>query len=150
MFRDDLRYWLTEKREEVKLGDPDVIQDHAEVMGQVKCVKGQESEVMKKLEQEQKRLEAELQSGGFIAAWHCACFNILFTSRKSIIYRSLIPSERDVTKHFCNIRFSEAFLNHMLSDKQFKTFHPNDMGFYLIRGQGACCVQQHSFAHFLN
>ena len=48
----------------MKLGDPEVIQDHAEVMEQVKCVKGQEEEVMKKLEQEQRRLEAELHSGG--------------------------------------------------------------------------------------
>lgn len=60
--RDDLRYWLTEKREDVKYGSPDVIEEHAQVREMVQNVKKQQEEVMNKLDTEQHRLEAELQS----------------------------------------------------------------------------------------
>jgi len=60
--RDDLRYWLTEKKEEVKYGSPEVIEEHNQVRAMVDNVKTQQEEVMRKLEQEQRRLEAELRT----------------------------------------------------------------------------------------
>lgn len=60
--RDDLRYWLTENREELKLGSPDVIEKHAEIRATVSQVQKQQDEVMEKLYMEQTRLEDELQT----------------------------------------------------------------------------------------
>ncbi|GFO50389.1 coiled-coil domain-containing protein 148-like [Plakobranchus ocellatus] len=60
--RDDLRYWLTENREELKLGSPDVIEKHAEIRATVSQVQKQQKDVMEKLYMEQTRLENELQA----------------------------------------------------------------------------------------
>ncbi|GFS18731.1 coiled-coil domain-containing protein 148-like, partial [Elysia marginata] len=59
---DDLRYWLTENREELKLGSPDVIEKHAEIRATVSQVQKQQEDVMEKLYMEQTRLEDELRT----------------------------------------------------------------------------------------
>ncbi|BFZ01634.1 hypothetical protein BsWGS_04672 [Bradybaena similaris] len=61
--RDDLRYWLVENLEDMKLGSPDTVKKHADIKSVIAGVKDQQHDVMKKLCQEQRRLEAELQTG---------------------------------------------------------------------------------------
>ncbi|KAK3799506.1 hypothetical protein RRG08_052691 [Elysia crispata] len=60
--RDDLRYWLTENREDLKLGSPDVIEKHAQIRTTVSQVQKQQEDIMEKLSMEQTRLEDELQT----------------------------------------------------------------------------------------
>uniref|UniRef100_A0A0B6ZYT2 Uncharacterized protein n=1 Tax=Arion vulgaris TaxID=1028688 RepID=A0A0B6ZYT2_9EUPU len=59
--RDDLRYWLMENHEDLKLGSPDVINKHAEIKSVAVSVKAQQQEVLDKLYQEQQKLETELR-----------------------------------------------------------------------------------------
>ncbi|KAK7508485.1 hypothetical protein BaRGS_00000051 [Batillaria attramentaria] len=60
--RDDLRYWLAENREDLKLGDPDVIEKHAEIRDTVTSVKAQQADLLEKLRHEQRCLEQELDT----------------------------------------------------------------------------------------
>ncbi|PVD29952.1 hypothetical protein C0Q70_09213 [Pomacea canaliculata] len=60
--RDDLRYWLTENREDLKLGDPEVIKKHAEIKETANSVTTQQAKLLEKLQHEQLCLEQELQS----------------------------------------------------------------------------------------
>ncbi|CAL1528213.1 unnamed protein product [Lymnaea stagnalis] len=61
--RDDLRYWLSENREELQYGSPNVIEKYTDIQKTVTHVKEQQEEIINKLDNEQKRLEAELCSG---------------------------------------------------------------------------------------
>jgi hypothetical protein len=47
----------------LKLGDPDVIEKHAEIRETVSSVKLQQAELLEKLHHEQKCLEQELDTG---------------------------------------------------------------------------------------
>ena len=58
--RNDLKYWLSEKQTELRLGDPEVILRHAEIQDTILFVKSQQEELMTKLYQEQKCLEEDL------------------------------------------------------------------------------------------
>ncbi|KAK7110008.1 coiled-coil domain-containing protein 148-like [Littorina saxatilis] len=60
--RDDLRYWLMENREDLKMGDPEVIEKHTEIRDTVDSVKAQQAGVLEKLRHEQNCLEQELDS----------------------------------------------------------------------------------------
>ena len=62
-YRDDLRYWLMENREDLKMGDPEVIEKHSEIRETVNSVKTQQKEIMDKLQHEQRCLEMDLASG---------------------------------------------------------------------------------------
>ena len=68
--RDDLRYWLTENREELKLGSPDVIEKHADIRATVFQVQKQQEDIMEKLFMEQTRLEDELRTGQYFFFQH--------------------------------------------------------------------------------
>lgn len=60
--RDDLRYWLSENREDLKLGDPEVIEKHTEIRETVNFVKAQQGDLLEKLSHEQRCLEQELDT----------------------------------------------------------------------------------------
>ncbi|KAH9500896.1 hypothetical protein Btru_069148 [Bulinus truncatus] len=62
MMRDDLKYWLSEHREELKYGNPDVIEQHSEIAKTVADVKNQQEKIMEKLKYEEERLDSELLS----------------------------------------------------------------------------------------
>ncbi|KAK0049028.1 coiled-coil domain-containing protein 148 [Biomphalaria pfeifferi] len=62
MMRDDLKYWLSEHREELKYGNPDIIEKHREITKTIDSVKGQQQIIQEKLQYEEECLEAELQS----------------------------------------------------------------------------------------
>lgn len=52
-----------ENREDLKLGDPEVIEKHAEIRETVTSVKAQQVEMLEKLRHEQRCLEQELDTG---------------------------------------------------------------------------------------
>ncbi|XP_067649359.1 coiled-coil domain-containing protein 148-like [Haliotis asinina] len=60
--RDDLTYWLKENKEELRLGAPEVIEHHAQIMDTIASVKQQQKDILDKLKQEQRCLEQELLS----------------------------------------------------------------------------------------
>ncbi|XP_059177319.1 coiled-coil domain-containing protein 148-like isoform X2 [Physella acuta] len=60
--REDLKYWLAEKREDLKYGAPEVIEQHAAIQSTVAHVKSQQEAILGKLATEQNCLETELQS----------------------------------------------------------------------------------------
>lgn len=75
IFRDDLRYWLVENLEDMKLGSPDTVKQHAEIKSVVAGVKDQQRDVMEKLCQEQRRLEAELHTGSVFKSYG-SCYRV--------------------------------------------------------------------------
>ncbi|XP_056007990.1 coiled-coil domain-containing protein 148-like isoform X2 [Ostrea edulis] len=61
--REDLQFWIQDNHEGIRLGDPDVVDKHAEIRQTINQVKGQQNSILQQLYNEQKCLEGELQSG---------------------------------------------------------------------------------------
>lgn len=62
-----MQFWIQDNHEGIRLGDPDVVDKHAEIRQTINQVKGQQNSILQQLYNEQKCLEGELQSGeGYI------------------------------------------------------------------------------------
>ena len=80
-----------ENREDLKLGDPEVIEKHAEIRETVTSVKAQQVEMLEKLRHEQRCLEQELDTGQdrVLAVLRSPCFLRLF-----VCYHSNAKNQR--------------------------------------------------------
>lgn len=61
--REDLQFWIQDNHEGIRMGDPEVVEKHAEIRQTISQVKGQQNSILQQLYNEQKCLEGELSSG---------------------------------------------------------------------------------------
>lgn len=61
--REDLRYWIQENMEDLRMGSPDTVEKHSEIQSTIDNVKDQQKQVLEKLRHQQICLEQELGMG---------------------------------------------------------------------------------------